>query len=181
MRLLRNSVHSVVVLAAMAVVFAPTAVFADRQHAASIEGTFTVAFVIPSAEDYCGGLATPIEFRGLGNMSKLGPLFLTVKKCATAVDGVATFTGTFTLTAGSGDTLTGAYAGAKVGASDENGYGEFQGTFTISGGTGRFRHASGVLSFAAVTSPFSAHASLPAATGAAFYLLQGTMLSPEKH
>jgi hypothetical protein len=106
-----------------------------------------------------------------------------VKKCATAVDGVATFTGTFTMTAGNGDTLSGAYAGAQVGAPDEpdaNGYGEFQGTFTITEGTGRFRHASGVLSFAAVTSPFSAHASLPALTGVAFYLVEGTVLSPRK-
>ena len=67
------------------------------------------------------------------------------------------------------------------GLPDENGYGEFQGTFTVTGGTGRFRHASGVLRLTAVTSAFSLAATPPAIlTGAAFYLVQGTMLSPEK-
>ena len=93
MRLLRNSVHGVLVLAAIAVALAPKAVFADDDHAVPITGTFTVATVSPSAVDYCasGGTptefrgGTPIEFRGIGNISKLGPLFLTVKKCATVV------------------------------------------------------------------------------------------------
>ena len=89
MRLLRNSVHGVLVLAAIAVALAPKAVFADDNHAVRITGTFTVATVSPSAVDYCASGGTPIEFRGsiefrgLGNISKLGPLFLTVKKCGT--------------------------------------------------------------------------------------------------
>ena len=38
MRLFRNSVHGVLVLAAMAVALAPSAVFADRDHARSHHG-----------------------------------------------------------------------------------------------------------------------------------------------
>ncbi len=180
MKLFRNSVRGVLVLAAIAVALAPTAVFADHQHTVAIRGTFTEGFVIPSAVDYCGGVGTPIEFRGLGHISKLGPLFLTVKKCKTVVDGVPTFTGTFTMTAGNGDTLAGTYAGARVGLPDENGFAEFQGTLTVTGGTGSFHHASGVLSFTAVTSAFSVGVTAPTVDGVAFYLVQGTMSSPEK-
>jgi hypothetical protein len=180
MRLLRNSVHGVLVLTALAVALAPKAVFADHQHAVLIKGTFTEAFVIPSAVDYCASGGTPVEFRGIGNISKLGPLFLTVKKCKTVVDGVPTFAGTFTMTAGNGDALTGTYAGVRVGLSDENGFAQFQGTLTITGGTGSFTHASGVLSFTAVTSAFSVGVTAPTVDGVAFYLVQGTMLTPEE-
>ena len=181
MRLFRNSVRGVLVLAAMAVALAPKAAFADHHHTVPITGTFTEAFVIPSALDYCAGNGgTPIEFRGIGHISKLGPLFLTVKKCKTLVDGVPTFAGTFTMTAGDGDALNGTYAGVRVGLPDENGFAQFQGTLTVTGGTGRFRHASGVLSFTAVTSAFSVGATAPTVDGVAFYLVQGTMSSPEK-
>jgi opacity protein-like surface antigen len=178
MRLLRNPVRNALVVAAMAVALAPQAVFADHEPAV-IQGNFTVAFVIPSAVNFCPSGATPIEFQGLGNISKLGSLFLTVKKCATPVDGVLTFAGTFTMTAGNGDILRGTYAGKKVGVSNENGYGQFVGSFAMTGGTGRFRHASGVLSFTATTGPFGVGVAGPA-TGAAFYLVQGTMWSPDE-
>ena len=84
------------------------------------------------------------------------------------------------MTAGNGDTLNGTYAGARVGLLDENGYGQHQGTFTVTEGTGSFRHASGVLSWTAVTSPRSVGVITPTVNQAAFYLVQGTMLSPEK-
>jgi hypothetical protein len=180
MRLLRNSVHSAIVMAAMAVALAPKAVLADDDHAVPIAGTFTLAFVLPSAANYCASGGTPIEFRGIGNISKLGPLFLAVKKCRTFIDGVPTFAGTFTMTARNTDTLNGTYAGARVGLPDENGYAQFQGTFTITGGTGSFSHASGVLSFTAVTSPFSVGTTAPTVDGVAFYMVQGMMSSPEK-
>ena len=186
MRLFRNSSCGVLVLTAMAVALAPSAVFADRDHAVRITGTFTVATVVPSAVDHCAsaGGGTPVVFQGIGNISKLGPLFLAVKKCRTVVDGVPTFAGTFTMTAGNGDTLYGDYAGKRIGSLDENFYGEFQGTWTVTGGTGRFSHASGVLSWTALTGPPSLGATPPTVTapsrGVAFYLVQGTMSSPEK-
>ena len=180
MRLLRNSVFGVLVLAAIAVALAPKAVVADPDHRVRITGTFTVAAVSPSAVDYCASGGTPIEFRGLGNISRLGPLFLTVKKCATVVDGVLTYAGTFTMTAGNGDTLDGTYAGTRVGVPNENGYGQHQGTFTFTGGTGSWSDASGVLSWTAVTSPRSVGVTTPTVNQSAFYLVRGTMLSPEE-
>jgi hypothetical protein len=186
MRLLRNSVHGVLVLAAIAV--APTAVFADDDHAVRIAGTFAMATVSPSAVDYCASASTPIEFRGgtpiefrgLGNISKLGPLFLTVHKCAALVGGVLTYAGTFTMTAGNGDTLSGTYAGARTVLPNENGYAQHQGAFTVTMGTGRFRDATGVLSWTAATSPRSVGAAAGTVNQQAFYLVEGTMLSPEK-
>ena len=188
MRLLRNSVHGVLVLAAIAVALAPKAVFADDDHAVRITGTFTMATVSPSAVDYCASDSTPIEFRGgtpiefrgIGNISKLGPLFLTVQKCATVIGGVLTYAGTFTMTAGNGDTLGGTYAGARIVLPNENGYAQHQGAFTVTGGTGRFSHASGVLSWTAVTSARSVGVTAPTVNQQAFYLVQGTMWSREK-
>ena len=180
MRLLRNSVHGMLVLATMAVASSPKAAFADRDHAVPITGTFTEAAVLPSALDYCNGGGTPIEFLGMGNISKLGPLFLTVRKCATAVGGVLTYAGTFTMTAGNGDTLGGTYAGARIVLPNENGYAQHQGAFTVTGGTGRFRHASGILSWTAVTSARSVGVTAPTVNQQAFYLVQGTMSSHEK-
>ena len=180
MRLLRNSVLGVLVLAAVAVALAPKAVLADRDRV-RVTGTFTVATVSPSAVDYCASGGTPIEFRGLGNISRLGPLFLTVKKCATVVGGVTTYAGTFTMTAGNGDTLDGTYAGTRVGLPNENGYGQHQGEFTFTGGTGSLRnHGSGILSWTAVTSPRSVGVTTPTVNQSAFYLVQGTMLSPQE-
>jgi hypothetical protein len=179
MRLLRNSVLGVLVLAAVAVALAPKAVLADREHRVPITGTFTVATVSPSAVDYCASGGTPIEFRGLGNISRLGPLFLTVKKCATVVDGVLTYAGTFTMTAANGDTLDGTYAGTRVGLPNENGYGQHQGRFTFTGGTGSL-NLSGVLSWTAVTGPRSVGVTTPTVNQSAFYLVRGTMLSREE-
>ena len=189
MRLLRNSVHGVLVLAAIAVALAPKAVFADNDHAVRITGTFTMATVSPSAVDYCASESTPIEFRGgtpiefrgIGNISKLGPLFLTVKKCATVVGLAVTYAGTFTMTAGNGDSLHGTYAGTQDNSlRDENGYVPFQGTLTFTGGTGKFSHASGILSFTAVATPVSVGVTVPTVNGTAYYLVQGTKSSADK-
>jgi hypothetical protein len=178
--LLRASTRGVLVLAALAAVWAPKAVLADdRVH---VDGTFSVSFVVPSAQDYCGpsGGDVSVEAQGIGRISGLGPLFLTVKKCFTIAAG--TYAGTFKMTAGNGDTLTGTYAGTKDSSlTDENGYFPFQGTLTVTGGTGRFRHARGGLSFTAVASPRSVGVTSPTSNGMAFYLVQGEMLSPGKH
>jgi hypothetical protein len=59
----------------------------------------------PSDATASGG--NPIEAQGIGNISRLGPLFLTVKKCGTLQGSVVTLLGTFKMTAGNGDTLEG--------------------------------------------------------------------------
>jgi hypothetical protein len=116
-------------------------------------------------------------------VSKLGPLFLTVKKCLTfpAAFPAGVYTGTFKMTAGNGDALEGTYAGTQdFSLKDENGYGPFQGTLTFTGGTGSFSYANGALSFTAVASPVSVGVTAPTANGMAFYLVQGNMVSPQK-
>ena len=142
----------------------------------------SVSSMYRSAQDYCApsGGDVSVEAQGIGNISGLGPLFLMVKKCFKIAD--ATYAGTFRMTAGNGDTLIGTYAGTKdASLVDENGYFPFQGTLTVTGGTGRFRHARGRLSFTGVASPGSVGVTSPTVNGMAFYLVQGAMLSPEKH
>src|SRR6267142_2572383 len=186
MRLLRNPVLGALVLAATAVALTPKSVLADKYRTVPIAGTFAVSFMRPSALDYCEIEGTPggtaVEAQGIGNISKLGPLFLTVKKCAVTVGNAVTYKGTFKLTAGNGDTIEGTYAGtADRSLRDENGFGPFQGMLTLTGGTGKYRHtASGALSFTAVSGPASVGVTAPTGNGMAFYLVRGNMLSPEK-
>jgi hypothetical protein len=179
MRLLRNSIFGVLVLAAIAVALAPTRALAD-DDGVPIQGTFVVSPMHPSALSYCASGGVSIEARGIGNISRLGPLFLTVKKCLTSVGTAGTYVGAFKMTAGNGDTLEGTYAGTQdFSLKDENGFGPFQGTLTVTGGTGRFSNASGVLSFTAVVSPASVGATASTVNGMAYYLVKGSMLSPE--
>jgi len=178
MRLLRKSLYALLVLTAVAVALAPTPVFAG--DSVRIDGTFTVSYMYPSAVDYCApsGGDLSIEAQGIGRISGLGPMFLTVKKCFKFADG--TYGGTFMMTAGNGDTLNGTYAGTQS-AGDENGFGPFQGTLTITGGTGRFRHARGGLSFTAVASPTSVGVTPGTVNGMAFYLVRGTLSSRDQN
>jgi hypothetical protein len=186
MRLPQNSILGVLALGAMAVAISPRAVLAHKEKTVPIAGTFAVSFMRPSAVDYCAIEGTPggtaIEAQGIGNISKLGPLFLTVKKCAVTAGNAVTYKGTFTLTAGNGETLEGTYAGTSDRSlRDENGFGPFQGMLTFTEGTGKFKHtASGVLSFTAVSGPVSVGVTAPTGNAMAFYLVRGSMLSPER-
>ena len=178
MRLLRNSVLGVLVLAAVALT--PRVVLAD-DDGVPIHGTFTLSYMFPSALNYCANGFTPIEAQGIGNISGLGPLFLTVKKCGIVHGDIVTLQGTFKMTAGNGDTLEGTEAGtADISLFDENGYGPSRGTLTFTGGTGRFSQASGVLSLTAVQSPVWAGLSPGTVNGTVYYLVAGNMRSPEK-
>ena len=180
MRLLRTSVHNAVLLAAIAVALPPKAVLADeRVH---VDGTFVVSYTYkPGVSDVCAGGGTFIAAQGIGNLSGLGPLFFKLTKCLTFPDGsVGTYQGTFSMTAGNGDTLTGTYVGTQdFSLIDASGFGPFQGTLTFTGGTRRFRHARGVLRFTALGPPDSVGASAPTLNGEAYYLVRGTMLSPD--
>jgi hypothetical protein len=177
--LLRTLLRASLVLAAVAVALAPTPVLAD--DGVRIDGTFTVTYMRPSAVDYCApsGGNVSIEAQGIGRLSGLGPMFLTVKKCFRLAD--MTYAGTFTMTAGNGDTLIGTYAGTQH-PRNENGFGPFEGTLTVTGGTGKFRRAHGGLNFTAIASPTSVGTTAETVNGTAFYLVQGSrrMLSPER-
>jgi hypothetical protein len=163
------------------IVLLPQAILADDE--VPIRGTFTVTYMRPSAVSYCGSAADPtdatsVEAQGIGSITGLGPLFITVKECFTfSTNGYA---GMFWLSSGpsgTGDTLTGKYEGTQR-ARDENGFGPFDGTLTITGGTGRFRHTtSGVLTFTAVASPPSVSATTGKVNGNAYYLVRGKMTS----
>ncbi len=168
---LRRSMVMLLALAAVAV-GVPTPALADER--ARLEGTFSVLYTYPSAVNYCAAGAgegnVSIEAQGLGNISGVGPLFLTVKKCFTFADG--TYEGRFTMSAGTGHAATGTYEGTQ-GALDENGFGPFNGVLTVTGGTGRFRHARGRLTFEAVAGPDSVGAgAVPTLNGTAFYLIR---------
>ena len=186
MSLLRISLLGSVILAATAVALTPTSVLAEKEKIVPVAGTFAVAFMRPSAVDYCaiegipGG--TAIAAQGIGNISELGPLFLTVKKCSVTVGNAVTYVGTFKMTDGNGDTMEGTYAGtADRALRDENGFGPFQGTLTLSGGTGKFRDmTSGILSFTAVGSPVSVGVTSPTGNAMAFYLVRGAMSSRDE-
>ncbi len=109
-------------LAAIAVALAPKEILAD-DDGVPVEGTFVVSLMYPSAVNYCAGAGNPIEGQGLGNISRLGPLFPTVKKCGTRNGDIVTFQRTFTMTAASGDRLEGVETGtADLSLTDENGY-----------------------------------------------------------
>jgi len=186
MRQLRHSTLGALILAIGVLALAPKAALADDHKGVPIKGSFAVSFMRPAAPSavtgpYCAGGGIPIEAQGIGNVSKLGPLFMTVKKCATVVGTAVTYVGTFKMTAGDGDTLHGTYAGTQDNSlRDENGYVPFQGTLTFTGGTGEFRHANGILSFTAVASPVSVGVTSPTVNGMAYYLVTGEMLSPEE-
>jgi len=177
---MRNRWFTLLRFVLLAGILLPQAVLADDD--VPIRGTFTVSFMRPSAVDYCGGAAgtTSIEAQGIGSITGLGPLFITVKKCYTF--GTFRYAGIFTLSSGpsgAGDTLSGTYAGTQR-ARDENEFGPFDGTLTITGGTGRFRHStSGVLTFTAVAAPPSVSAvpGTPKVNSNAYYLVRGKMTS----
>lgn len=171
---LRPATVSLLALAALAVVCVPLPALAD--DGPRLEGTFSVLYTYPSAVNYCAAGAgegnVSIQAQGLGNISGVGPLFLTVKKCFTFADG--TYEGTFSMSAGAGHTLTGRYEGTQ-GPLDENGFGPFTGVLTATGGTGRFLHARGRLTFEAVAGPDSLGAGVvPTLNGSAFYLVRGS-------
>jgi hypothetical protein len=179
MKLQRKFVHGVLGVAAVAVALAPKAVLAD--DGGPIQGTFTVSVMHPSAVSYCASGGTSIEARGIGTISRLGPLFLTVKKCLTFPAGgsVGTYAGKFEMTAGNGDTLKGTYIGTQDSSLlDENGFGPLQGTLTFTSGTGRFSDASGTLSFTSVARPVGVTGT--SINGIAYYLVQGHMWSPDE-
>jgi hypothetical protein len=158
-----------IALVLAAVALTPKAARADSS--VHLDGAFVVSAAAPSAIDFCTSEGTPsgisIEARGIGSASELGPLYLKITKCLTFPGGgsVGTYAGTFVMTAGNGDTLSGTYSGTEdFSGLDANGFGPFKGTLTVTGGTGGFSHASGVLSFTATDTAFPQ----------VYYLVHGT-------
>ncbi len=171
MRLALNSALGALVLAVVALT--PKAALAHGDE--PIDGSFAVSIAAPSVVVTCSGGGIPIQAQGIGSVSGLGPLFLKIMKCLTFPGGapVGTYAGTTEMTVSNGDTLKATYEGTQdFSMVDGDGFGPFQGTLTFTGGTGRFSHASGVLSFTAISSGSVNDAK---ANGQAYYLVQGTM------
>jgi len=80
---------------------------------------------------------------GTGKSTHMGKVSLKAIDCITPMEDHFIFDGTFTLTAASGDTVTGGYKGAFVPADDQSRYSLSGAKFEITGGTGRFRGAKG--------------------------------------
>jgi hypothetical protein len=172
----------VLVLAATALALTPRVSFADDRM--PVEGSIQVSAIVPSATDYCAGsVGTPIEAQGVADISGMGPVYVTVKKCLTFPSGppVGTWTGTLTLRASNGDTLTTAYTATEdFSLTDSNGFTPGQGTVRVTGGTGGFTGAGGVLSFTFVQCPSSTGAAPKTVNAAVFYLIQGSILFPDR-
>jgi len=174
----RRNALAAMLLALSVVASAPTPARADDR--VRVEGTFSMFYAYPSAVNYCadGGGDHNLSFQaqGLGNISGLGALFLTVKKCLTLSDGI--YAGTFTMSAGK-DALRGTYEGTQ-GAFDEDGFSPFWGVLTITEGTGRFRHTRGRLTFEAISGPDSVGSIQSTLNGTAFYKIRGTVVSGDR-
>lgn len=126
-----------------------------------VEGMFAV--------DFQTSLASPgiynFTVNGIGVLSNVGNSSIQVQKTLDLTGKVPVYSGTFTITALNGDTLTGSYL-AVPGPSDAGGYSPFSGVLTVTGGTGRFQSASGAISFSALAS---------SNTSQAVYSMKGTV------
>ena len=108
-----------------------------------------------------------ISANGIGKLTNVGNFSFQLQKTLDTTGKVPTFSGTFTITAENGDTLTGTYAGVTSGP-DSAGFGTFSGQLTVIGGTGRFQSASGFI-------PFSALAYSSSGVGQAAYSFKGAL------
>jgi len=126
-----------------------------------VEGMFAMNFQ--------GGPSGPGTFdftvNGIGVLSSVGNSKIQVQKTLDVTGKVPTYSGTFTITALNGDTLTGTYQGVGT-PLDSGGFSPFSGVLTVTGGTGRFQGASGVVSFSALSN---------AGTSQAVYSMKGAV------
>jgi PEP-CTERM motif len=132
-----------VALVAMTFAFTHSAALAD--DGVPVEGILAVNFT--SSPTSPGIIA--ISANGIGNLTNVGNLSFQLQKTLDTTGKVPLFSGTFTITAVNGDTLTGTYAAVGA-APDAGGFGTFSGQITVTGGTGRFQSASGIVPFSAI-------------------------------
>ena len=130
-------------LAATTLTFMQSAALAD--DGMPVEGILAVNFT--SSPTSPGIIA--ISANGIGNLTNVGNLSFQLQKTLDTTGKVPLFSGTFTITAVNGDTLTGTYAAVGA-APDAGGFGTFSGQLTVTGGTGRFQSASGFIPFGAM-------------------------------
>ena len=126
-----------------------------------VEGMFAMNFQ--------GGPSGPGTYdftvNGIGVLSSVGNSTIQVQKTLDITGKVPIYSGTFTITALNGDTLTGTYRAVPA-PIDSGGFSPFSGVLTVTGGTGRFQGASGTVSFNALSN---------AGTSQAVYSMKGTV------
>jgi hypothetical protein len=131
------------VLAAVALTFNHSIALAD--DGMPIEGflaaSFTQSQTSPGIVD--------ILANGIGKLTNVGNFSFQLHKTIDRNATVPVFSGTFTITAKSGDTLTGTYT-AVTSRPDSGGFGIITGQLAVTGGTGRFQSASGFVPFTSV-------------------------------
>jgi hypothetical protein len=94
-------------------------------------------------QDSCAPGLAPLRTQTRGDGTLIGAYAFATQEC---FDNAAlTFSGSFTITAANGDTLSGAYRGNVTGFVDDA-TAAYAFTATIGGGTGRFAGATGTLS-----------------------------------
>ncbi len=145
----------------MTLTLTSSAVLAD--DGMPIEGILAVNFT--SSPTSPGIIA--ISANGIGSLTNVGNLSFQLQKILDTTGKVPTFSGTFTITAENGDTLSGTYAGVTAGA-DSSGYGTFSGQITVTGGTWPLRGRQQSI-------PFGALAYSNSGVGQAAYSFKGVL------
>ena len=91
----------------------------------------------------CAAGVTPLRTHTTGTATLIGVHSFETQECFDTT--TLTFTGSFTITAANGDTLTGSFEGNGTGVHDD-GTATYSFTATITGGSGRFAGATGSFS-----------------------------------
>ena len=153
-------------LAALTMVSLSSSALAKEQ--VPIKGTFATEFTFSSPPPIAS-----LTLSGSGWASHLGKA--TCSSDNEVVDftqqPLPTMTGTLTLTAANGDTLTGEMDAVAIPAPD--GSITFFGTLTFTGGTGRFANAKGTAEFGGTGTP-----NTTSSGGTGWFSFEGTVTSP---
>jgi hypothetical protein len=131
-RALPKACGLLVVLAALAL---PVQALAGKQ--VPLKGHDKGSFTLTA--NGCGAGVFAVVVDDAGNATRLGAYAYHSNECFNGATGE--FSGTFTITAANGDTISGTYAGAVVDVVGNLGF--YEQDNEITGGTGRFAGASG--------------------------------------
>jgi hypothetical protein len=158
---MRTKLRRASVLAVILTALAVPQAFAGAQVPlkGSDRGTFTLT------ADGCGAGVFAVAVTDAGRATHLGRYAYHSNECFNAATGL--FSGTFTMTAANGDTISGTYAGAVVAVAGDLGFYEQENVIT--GGTGRFAGASGAFHLSGIAN---------LATLESSQKLSGTLSSP---
>jgi hypothetical protein len=136
MTALRRRLHSASLLLVLGMAFVlPTQASAGSQ--VPLKGSDRGGFTLTA--DGCGPGVFAVVVDDAGQATHLGAYAYHSNECFNGATGA--FSGTFTMTAANGDTISGTYAGVVVSVVGDLGF--YEQDNAITGGTGRFAGASG--------------------------------------